>query len=145
MAQVKGSFILLISDDIITSPPIVKRLVELFRNKLCKLHAVTDYFDHSTRAMAQRLKDKVAVVTGSSSGLGRAIALAYSHEGAAVVCADLQPEARLQLSAKDNLAIDEVIRQGGGRAVFVRTDVSSAHDFQNLVKEAVTEFGRIDM
>lgn len=93
----------------------------------------------------QRLINKVAIVTGSSSGLGRAIALAYSREGAHVVCADLRSEARSLVAAETETGTDEMIRQSGMRAIFVKTDVSSAEDVKNLVQKAVQEFGRVDM
>ncbi|KAH7027222.1 uncharacterized protein B0I36DRAFT_432545 [Microdochium trichocladiopsis] len=94
----------------------------------------------------QRLLSKVAIITGSSSGLGRSIALAYSREGAHVVCADLRPDARVQVAAEAGAAnTDELIRQTGGRAIFVKTDVSSAAEIEQLVQAAVKEFGRVDI
>ncbi|KAI1429210.1 NAD(P)-binding protein [Xylaria sp. FL1777] len=95
--------------------------------------------------MASRLSQKVAIVTGSSSGVGRAIALAYAREGAAVVCADLNREARAEIPEEANLCTDDAIRQGGGQAIFVKTDVSVARDFETLVDTAVKEFGRLDI
>ena len=95
--------------------------------------------------MAPRLSEKVAIVTGSSSGLGRAIALAYAREGAAVVCADLNREARAEIAEEANLCTDDAIKSDGGKAVFVKTDVSIARDFENLVAEAVKALGRVDM
>ncbi|RYP61717.1 hypothetical protein DL769_007579 [Monosporascus sp. CRB-8-3] len=96
-------------------------------------------------AMPNRLQSKVAIVTGSSSGLGRAIALAYASEGAAVVCADLKPEARAEVTAEGAIHTDEQIRRDGGRVIFVKTDVSVARDVENLVLKAVSEFGRVDI
>ncbi|KXJ85707.1 gluconate 5-dehydrogenase [Microdochium bolleyi] len=93
----------------------------------------------------QRLLNKVAIITGSSSGLGRSIALAYAREGAHVVCADLRPNARPHVAAETEVATDETIRQSGARAIFVKTDVSSATDVEGLVKRAVEEYGRIDI
>lgn len=95
--------------------------------------------------MGNRLQDKVAVITGSSSGLGRAIALAYAGEGALIVCADLKPDARSEIAAEAALHTDEAIRQSGGRAIFLKTDVSTAQDVRDLVVKTVSEFGRLDM
>ncbi|KAI0812119.1 NAD(P)-binding protein [Xylaria sp. FL0064] len=95
--------------------------------------------------MASRLSQKVAIITGSSSGLGRAIALAYAREGATVVCADLNREARAEILEEAQLCTDDAITQEGGRAIFVKTDVSKAADFEDLVKKTVQEFGRLDI
>lgn len=78
--------------------------------------------------MGSRLSQKVAIVTGSSSGLGRAIALAYAHEGAAVVCADLNREARSEIPEEAGRCTDDAIRLEGGQAIFVKTDVSLTRD-----------------
>lgn len=97
--------------------------------------------------MAQRLKDKICVVTGSSSGLGRAIALGYAREGASVVCADLRPQARAEVEAEVGVSTDELIRNEHGekRAVFVKTDVSRSDEFENLIARTVEAYGRIDV
>jgi NAD(P)-dependent dehydrogenase (short-subunit alcohol dehydrogenase family) len=90
-----------------------------------------------------RLQDKVAIVTGASSGLGRAIAVRYSQEGAKVVCADLTPTARSQ--EESEITTHDLIVKEGGKATFVQTDVGDAAQMENLVQVAVREYGRLDM
>jgi hypothetical protein len=87
-----------------------------------------------------RLKDKVAIVTGSSSGLGQSIALIYAKEGAKVVCSNLTSTP----DEKDN-ATHVLIQESGGKSIFVKTDVSEAGSMQDLVEQAVRQFGRVDM
>jgi NAD(P)-dependent dehydrogenase (short-subunit alcohol dehydrogenase family) len=105
-------------------------------------------FDNSTPSQSDmvqslRLQDKVAIVTGASSGLGRAIAVRYAQEGAKVVCADLTPTARSQEEA--GITTHDLITQKSGQAIFVQTDVGDATQMENLVAEAVKVYGRLDM
>ena len=84
------------------------------------------------------LKGAVVVVTGSSSGIGRAIAEELGHDGAKVVVNYLKSkEAAEDLVAK--------IQQDGGEAVAFQADVSDAAQAANLIEEAVQHFGRIDV
>ena len=92
-----------------------------------------------------RLENKVAIITGSSSGIGRAIALRYAREGAKVVCADLVPESRAKHPDEHVSSTHEAIRQAGGEAIFQQTDVGDSSQVESLVKSAVREFGRLDM
>jgi len=97
-------------------------------------------------SIMNRLKDKVCIVTGSSSGLGRSIALSYSSEGAHLICADLQPHPRpANPQTEESIPTDELIRKNGGKAIFVKTDVSKAKEVEELVTRAVIQFGRIDV
>ena len=94
---------------------------------------------------SQRMAGKVCIVTGSSSGVGRSIATRYADEGASVVCADLRPNAREEISLEQATNTDELIIQKGGKSIFVETDVTKAVDVENLVKAAVKEYGRLDV
>jgi NAD(P)-dependent dehydrogenase (short-subunit alcohol dehydrogenase family) len=83
------------------------------------------------------LKNKVGIVTGGGSGIGRATSLAMSKAGASLV-----------IGNRDAVKGEEVVRlieQGGGRAVFQKTDVSKPDDVKALVARAVSEFGRLDL
>jgi NAD(P)-dependent dehydrogenase (short-subunit alcohol dehydrogenase family) len=85
--------------------------------------------------MVQRFTDQVAIVTGGSRGIGRAIAERLADEGAHVVIADLNEEG--------GLATSRAIGERGGRAEFVRTDVTSRADVERLVEGVLKRLGRI--
>lgn len=101
-----------------------------------------------TPITALRLARKVAIVTGASSGLGRAIALAYAEHGTRLVlCADLFPNPRPGV-IDEEIPTHELIvsRHGSGRAAFQMTDVSESRDVEACVKKAVElGNGRLDM
>jgi NAD(P)-dependent dehydrogenase (short-subunit alcohol dehydrogenase family) len=86
--------------------------------------------------MAGQMQDKVALVTGGSAGIGRAAALAFAREGAKVVVADVQVA-----GGQETVGL---IRDAGGEAVFVRTQVASPVEVQALVDQAVQRYGRLD-
>ena len=92
-----------------------------------------------------RLHDKVAIVTGSSSGMGRAIATLFSNEGARIVCVDIRPEARPEVPAEAAIPTHELLQKQGKQAIFVRTDVSQESEFEAAIESAVNTFGRLDM
>ncbi len=83
------------------------------------------------------LKDKVGIVTGGGTGIGRATALAMAKAGAVVVIGN-----RDAVKGEEVVAL---IRQSGGRAMFHKTDVSKPPDVKGLVDKTVAEFGRLDM
>lgn len=83
------------------------------------------------------LTDCVALITGGGSGIGRATALLFAGEGAAVVAADKIRE-RAEETAR-------LIAEAGGRAIGVQADVSVAADVQKMADAAVAAFGRVDI
>lgn len=96
--------------------------------------------------MANRLSNQVAIVTGASSGNGRAIAIALAAEGAHVVVSDIREEALAGGYEQDiGVSTAEAIRKAGGKAIYVRADASKAADVNALVAKAVSEFGRLDV
>ena len=87
--------------------------------------------------MKKTLKDKVIIITGASSGIGRAMAEVYAAEGAKVVLAARNTEQLQEVTDK--------IRNSGGMAVWCQTDVVNEDECRHLVETAVNHFGRIDV
>ena len=83
------------------------------------------------------LKDKVALITGGSSGIGRAVALAWAREGAKVVVSDVDRSGGGETV--------EQVRAAGGEAIFIAADVGKPEDCEALVRGAVEKFGRLDI
>jgi NAD(P)-dependent dehydrogenase (short-subunit alcohol dehydrogenase family) len=96
--------------------------------------------------MPGRLTNKTAVITGSSSGIGRATALAFASEGANIVCSDITESFRSEYRTDElsGTTLQEVTNLGV-RAIYQRCDTTSSSDVENLIKKAVEEFGRIDI
>lgn len=84
-----------------------------------------------------RLEGKVAIVTGSAKGIGRATAELFAREGAKVVIADIDTD--LGQDTADS------IKRSGGQAVFVHHDVTSEESWQNLMKATVDKFGKLNI
>ena len=83
-----------------------------------------------------RLSDKVSIITGGGSGMGRTAALMFAAEGAKVVVADF--------SAEGGAETVRLVRDAGGEATFVRTDIASEADAKAMVDHAIATYGRVD-
>ncbi len=86
--------------------------------------------------MAGKFEGKVALVTGGSSGIGRATALAFAKEGATVVIADIWVEAGEETV--------RMIKEAGSEAILIKTDVSKAAEVEAVIKKTVESYGRLD-
>lgn len=82
----------------------------------------------------QRVEGKVCIITGAASGIGREDALLLAREGAKVVLTDLNEEAGRQVAAEI-----------GANALFIRHDIASESDWQQVIKTTVEHFGRLDV
>jgi len=84
--------------------------------------------------MENTFKDKVALVTGASFGIGRATALAFAKKGAKVVLADWV----------ENPETMDLIKKEGGEVLFIKCDVSNGKDVKALIQKTIATFGRLD-
>lgn len=87
--------------------------------------------------MTTELKDKVALITGGTTGIGRAAAVLFAKAGAKVVISG-----RREVEGKETI---DLVRAAGGEGLFVKGDVSKAAEVESLVKKTVEKFGRLDV
>jgi 3-oxoacyl-[acyl-carrier protein] reductase len=95
--------------------------------------------------MLEKLDGRVAIVSGASRGIGKALALGLAREGVAVVCAARSGARRPGELPGTVDATAAEIRSAGGRALALRCDVSRAADQRRLIERTLAEFGRIDV
>ncbi|MEP7271250.1 MAG: SDR family oxidoreductase [Acidobacteriota bacterium] len=86
--------------------------------------------------MNSRFQDKVVIVTGASSGIGKVSALAFAREGARVTIASRRVDEGLQTVSE--------IKAQGGEAFFIQTDVARTQDVQTMVRATIETYGRLD-
>jgi NAD(P)-dependent dehydrogenase (short-subunit alcohol dehydrogenase family) len=84
-----------------------------------------------------RLQDKVALITGSAGGMGKAAAELFAREGASVIVTDVL--------ADEGEETAQAIRDAGGKAIFVKADVSQEDEVKHVVTRGIAAFGRIDV
>lgn len=84
-----------------------------------------------------RISEKVAIITGAASGIGRTTAILFAKEGGKVIVAD-------QNEVGGNETVD-MIRSDGGQAIFERVNVTSATDIQNMVETTINTYGKLNI
>ena len=84
-----------------------------------------------------RLQNKVAIITGAATGIGRATALLFAREGASVVVADINKKSGVQTV--------QSIQDAGGRALFVHTDLAIPSEIEALVEQTITAYGHLNI
>ena len=89
------------------------------------------------KSVTVRLKDKVAIITGAASGIGKATAKLFAEHGAKVVVADIDKDGGSQTVTQ--------IQNGGNEAIFVETDVTLKVDTEKMVAQTVETYGKLDI
>jgi NAD(P)-dependent dehydrogenase (short-subunit alcohol dehydrogenase family) len=84
-----------------------------------------------------RLKDKVAFITGSSAGIGRASAILFGNEGATIVVADID-------QSGGNVTV-RIINDNGGKAICISTDVTNPESVEEAIQRTIDKFGKLDI
>lgn len=84
-----------------------------------------------------RLKDKISIITGSGSGIGKSSALLFAKEGATVIVNDISEE--------NGRATVEEIKKNGGHAIFIKTDVTDSVEVKGMVQKVIDTYGKIDI
>jgi NAD(P)-dependent dehydrogenase (short-subunit alcohol dehydrogenase family) len=83
------------------------------------------------------LKDKVAIITGAGSGIGKATALLFSNEGAKIIVSDIDE--------RNGNSVVEEIKRSGGEAFYIKADSSKSKDNETLVKQTIERYGVLDI
>ena len=89
------------------------------------------------KSVTVRLKDKVAIITGAASGIGKATAKLFAEHGAKVVVADIDKDGGSQTVTQ--------IQNGGNEAIFIQTDVTIKADTEKMVAQTVETYGKLDI
>ena len=102
-----------------------------------KMDPIPDHGEDSWKG-ADRLKGRVALITGGDSGIGRAVAIAYAREGADLALVCLDEDGDMQNTAS-------LVRETGRECLVIKTDLSDAENCRDVIARTVEKFGRIDI
>ena len=84
--------------------------------------------------MTKRLQDKIAIITGSGDGIGKATAERFIEEGAKVIIAEINPE--------NGTKVEKELNEKGGQSIFIETDVSNSDSVKSMVEQTVSKLGK---
>jgi 3-oxoacyl-[acyl-carrier protein] reductase len=84
-----------------------------------------------------KLKDRVAIITGNSKGIGREESYLFAREGAIIIGADIDDDGAEETA--------EIVRSSGGKAVYIHTDVTKIAEVEKLIKAVIEKYGKIDI
>lgn len=96
-----------------------------------------DHGEDSYRG-SEKLKGKVAIITGADSGIGRAVAIAYAREGADIVISYLNED-------QDAAETARLVKEAGRKAILIRGDIKSVEQCKEIVSKTLKEFNRLDV
>jgi NAD(P)-dependent dehydrogenase (short-subunit alcohol dehydrogenase family) len=100
------------------------------------MHKYRSFF-HLKISIMKQLENKVAIITGAGSGIGKAAAILFANEGATVIVSDINEE--------NGKSATNEIKKGGGEAFFIKADSSNAKDNEALVKQTLQQYGKLDI
>jgi len=123
--------------DLFPQPPFEAQ-PQSFPGLSAKMHPQPDYGERSYKGSG-KLAGKVALITGSDSGIGRAVAIAFAREGADVAIAYLEEE------SEDARETERWVKEAGRRALLLPGDISSVAHCRELVRRTVDELGKLDV
>ena len=89
------------------------------------------------REQIMRLQEKTAIITGGGSGMGRSASLLFAREGAKVAVVDIRPET-------GNAVVND-IKQAGGEAIFIKTDLTKPDEIESMVDQVIQQFEKVDI
>ena len=115
----------------------IKPSKKLLKMQLKQKQHTTNMIRLAEQSGKLRLSGKVAIVTGASSGIGRATALLFGHEGAQVIIADID--------SVHGIDVEQKIISQGGEAIFVRTDITNESDVQLMIRTAIAKYRKLDI